>query len=144
MKSDKFSFDFLTCSIWGVMALTVLSGIFLAVYYVPAFSQAFSSLRGIREQIPFGWMFRRLHAAGGSFLLLLLLLHLARVFYAGAYKTLFCPFPRRLSGERRRLSPASPPSPGSEISWLNSSGAEENWAERPWSGSSACISASLL
>jgi quinol-cytochrome oxidoreductase complex cytochrome b subunit/cytochrome c2 len=87
MKSDKFSFDFLTCSIWGVMALTVLSGIFLAVYYVPTFSQAFSSLRGINEQIPFGWMFRRLHAAGGSFLLLLLLLHLLRVFYAGAYKT---------------------------------------------------------
>jgi quinol-cytochrome oxidoreductase complex cytochrome b subunit len=87
MKSEKFSFDFLTYPIWGGMVLTVLSGIFLAVYYVPAFSQAFSSLQRINEQIPFGWMFRRLHAVGGSFLLLLLLFHLLRVFYAGVYKS---------------------------------------------------------
>jgi ubiquinol-cytochrome c reductase cytochrome b subunit len=86
MKPEKFSFDFLTCSICGVLALTFLSGIFLTVYYIPAFSQAFSSLQRVDEEVPFGWMLRRLHAAGGSFLLLLLVLHLLRVFYAGAYK----------------------------------------------------------
>jgi len=87
MKSEKFSFDLLTYSVWGVLALTFLSGIFLTVHYIPAFAQAFSSLRRVNEQVAFGWMFRRLHAAGGSFLLLLLILHLLRVFYTGTYKT---------------------------------------------------------
>ncbi len=86
MKPEKFSFDFLTCSICGVLALTFISGIFLTVYYIPALAQAFSSLQRVDEEVPFGWMIRRLHAAGGSFLLLLLALHLLRVFYTGTYK----------------------------------------------------------
>ena len=85
-KPEKFSFDFLTCSICGVLALTFLSGIFLTVYCIPAFAQAFSSLQRVDEEVPFCWMLRRLHAAGGSFLLLLLVLYLLRVFYAGTYK----------------------------------------------------------
>jgi ubiquinol-cytochrome c reductase cytochrome b subunit len=87
MKSEKFSFDLLTYSVWGGVALTFLSGIFLTVHYIPAFAQAFPSLQRVNEQVAFGWTFRRLHAAGGSFLLLLLIIHLLRVFYTGAYKT---------------------------------------------------------
>ncbi len=90
MKMEKASFnsfDFLTLSIWGVFVLTVLSGVFLMVYYVPTFSQAFSSVQKLSEQVPFGWMIRRLHAVGGSFLLLLVFFHLLRVFYAGQYKS---------------------------------------------------------
>ena len=87
MKPEKFSFDFLTCSIWGVLAFIVLSGTFMIVHYIPTFTQAFSSLQQADEQVPFGWMFRRVHAVGGNFLLLLLIFHLLRTFYAGAYKT---------------------------------------------------------
>jgi quinol-cytochrome oxidoreductase complex cytochrome b subunit len=86
MKSGGFSFHLLTYSVWGMLAATAFSGVFLAVYYLPNFSQAFSSLQRVDEQVPFGWMFRRLHAAGGSLLLLLFLIHLLRVFYAGEYK----------------------------------------------------------
>ncbi len=85
-RSVASSFHFLTYSLWVMLALTALSGVFLAVYYVPNFSQAFSSLQRVEEEVPFGWMFRRLHAAGGSLLLLLLVIHLLRVFYAGEYK----------------------------------------------------------
>ncbi len=87
MRSEKFSFHFLTCSIWGLMGLTVVSGIFLLAHYVPTFAQAFPSVQKINEQVPFGWMFQRLHAVGGSFLLLLFLVHLIRVFYTGGYKS---------------------------------------------------------
>ena len=86
MKANKFSFDFLTYSFWGGFALTLFSGIFLLVHYVPAFAQAFSSLQRVNEQIPFGWMVRRIHAVGGGFLLLLFLFHLLRVFTVGEYK----------------------------------------------------------
>lgn len=90
MKTEKpsfYSFDPLTGSIWGLFILTALSGVFLLVYYVPTFSQAFSSLQRLSDQVPFGWMIRRLHAVGGSFLLVLLFVHLLRVFYAGLYKS---------------------------------------------------------
>jgi len=86
MRAKKFSFDFLTYSLWGGFAFTLFSGIFLLVHYVPTFAQAFSSLQRVNEQIPFGWMVRRIHAVGGGFLLLLLLFHLLRVFTVGEYK----------------------------------------------------------
>jgi ubiquinol-cytochrome c reductase cytochrome b subunit len=86
MKSKKFSFDFLTYSLWGGFAFTLFSGIFLLVHYVPAFAQSFSSLQRVNEQIPFGWMVRRIHAVGGGLLLLLFLFHLLRVFTVGEYK----------------------------------------------------------
>ena len=86
MKAKKFSFDFLTYSLWGGFALTLFSGIFLLVHYVPTFAQAFSSLQRVNEQIPFGWMVRRIHAVGGGFLLLLFLFHLLWVFTVGEYK----------------------------------------------------------
>jgi quinol-cytochrome oxidoreductase complex cytochrome b subunit len=86
MNTDRNSFHSLTYSLWGIFTLTVLSGAFLLVYYIPAFSQAFGSVEKLNTQVPFGWMIRRLHGAGGNFLFLLLALHLLRVFYEGTYK----------------------------------------------------------
>jgi ubiquinol-cytochrome c reductase cytochrome b subunit len=87
MKGEKHSFGFLTYSLGGVIVLTLISGIFLLVYYVPTFVQAFPSLQKVNEQVPFGWLVRRVHGAGGGFLLLLFMLHLFRVFFTGEYKS---------------------------------------------------------
>jgi len=73
-------------ALWGVFTLTLVSGIFLIVYYVPQFGQAFPSAGRLNEQVPFGWMMRRIHGAGGSILLILLFLDLLQVFYRGDYK----------------------------------------------------------
>lgn len=73
-------------ALWGVFTLTLVSGIFLMVYYVPQFGQAFSSVGRLNEQVPFGWMMRRIHGAGGNILLILLFLCLLQVFYRGDYK----------------------------------------------------------
>lgn len=86
MNRDRQSFNLLTLSLWGILSLTILSGAFLLVYYIPTFSQAFPSVEKLSVQVPFGWIFRRLHGAGGNFLLLLLVIHFLRVFYAGDYK----------------------------------------------------------
>jgi ubiquinol-cytochrome c reductase cytochrome b subunit len=80
------SFDFLAYSVWGLFGLMVFSGVFLAVHYIPVFGQAFSSVERLNGEVPFGWMVRRIHGAGGSLLLLLFTIHLLRVFYAGSYK----------------------------------------------------------
>ncbi len=83
---QNVSFGFLAFSIWGFFAFTIVTGVFLSVHFVPVFNQAFSSVLKVNEEVPFGWMARRLHAAGGSFLLVFLLIHLVRVFCTGAYK----------------------------------------------------------
>jgi quinol-cytochrome oxidoreductase complex cytochrome b subunit len=77
MKAKKLSFDFLTYSLWGRVCPHLFRGIFLLVHYVPAFAQAFSSLQRVNEQVPFGWMVRRIHAVGAA-LLLLFIFHLLR------------------------------------------------------------------
>jgi len=82
----SLGFGMLTHALWGTFALTSLSGIFLMVYYIPTFAQAFSSVEQLNEQVPFGWMIHRIHGAGGNFFLILMLLHLLRVFYKGDYK----------------------------------------------------------
>ena len=83
MKADS---DFFGCALWGIFALTLSSGVFLAVYYIPTFAQAFSSVGRLEEQVPFGWLMRRAHAVGGNFFLILIFLYLLRNFYGGDYK----------------------------------------------------------
>ena len=78
--------DFFGYALWGVFALTLFSGIFTAVYYIPTFAQAFSSVERLEEQVPFGWLIRRAHGAGGNFFLILMFVYLLRVFYGGEYK----------------------------------------------------------
>jgi quinol-cytochrome oxidoreductase complex cytochrome b subunit len=73
-------------ALWGIFGITVLAGIFLSVYYVPTFAQAFSSVQRLNEQIPFGWWIRRIHAGGGYLLLILTTLYLIWLWAAGAYR----------------------------------------------------------
>jgi ubiquinol-cytochrome c reductase cytochrome b subunit len=83
MRADS---DFFPYALWGTFALTFFSGIFMAVYYIPTFGQAFSSVERLEEQVPFGWLIRRAHGVGGNFFLILMLLYLLRLFYGGEYK----------------------------------------------------------
>lgn len=85
MRPNSISYAFIY-ALWATLALTLFSGVFLMVYYIPTFAQAFSSVERLNEQIPFGWLVRRAHGVGGNFLLLLMFLHLLQVFYQGAYK----------------------------------------------------------
>ena len=78
---------FFTPALWGTFALTLFSGIFMMVYYIPTFTQAFSTVERLNEQVPFGWMIRRAHSVGGNFLLIFMLLYLLDIFYRGEYKS---------------------------------------------------------
>ena len=64
----------------------IVTGILLMVYYRPTTDQAFESVRFISTKVAFGWLIRGLHSWGSTLMVILLLLHMARTFFMGAYK----------------------------------------------------------
>ena len=72
--------------------LQVVTGIVLATVYVPAAGQAFESLRFLTEKAPLGEIIRGMHYWGASAMVVLLGMHLLRVFLFGSFK-----FPRELN-----------------------------------------------
>lgn len=63
-----------------------LTGVGLTMYYVPAPSLAYDSVRFIMRELPLGWLLRGLHYWGASFLVVATVVHLLRVFLLGSYK----------------------------------------------------------
>lgn len=69
-----------------IFTLQVVTGIFLAMSYVPTPDHAYDSIRFINEEAAFGWLLRGLHRWGASAMVLVVFLHMVRVFFMGAYK----------------------------------------------------------
>lgn len=64
----------------------IATGILLMVYYRPTTDHAFESVEYISVKASFGWLIRGLHAWGSTLMVVVLALHMARTFFAGAYK----------------------------------------------------------
>lgn len=62
-----------------------VSGILLALYYVPHGSQAYASVQNITHIVPFGFFIRNIHFWAGQIMVVLVVLHMIRVFVVGAY-----------------------------------------------------------
>src|ERR1700732_4777886 len=73
-------------------ALQLVTGILLALIYVPSASEAWNSLQILNHDVSLGWFIRALHGWGSNFMLAIVLIHMAQVFLFGAYK-----FPRELT-----------------------------------------------
>src|ERR1700733_13518259 len=73
-------------------ALQLVTGILLALIYVPSAGEAWNSLQILNHQVTLGWFIRALHGWGSNFMLAIVLIHMAQVFLFGAYK-----FPRELT-----------------------------------------------
>ena len=89
----------------GSAALTAfivqaVTGVVLAMYYEPSSSIdpltgkpiAYSSIEAITNELTLGWLVRGMHRWGASVFIILLFLHMGRVFLFGAYK-----YPRELT-----------------------------------------------
>lgn len=63
-----------------------VTGILLTLYYVPTPDHAYDSVQFITTQLPAGWLIRGLHHWGASAMVVLVVLHMLRVIYYGAYK----------------------------------------------------------
>lgn len=70
----------------------IVTGILLTIYYVPTPDHAYDSVQYITTQVPAGWLIRGLHHWGASAMVVLVILHMLRVIYYGAYK-----FPREIT-----------------------------------------------
>src|SRR6267378_3833197 len=72
--------------------LQLVTGILLALVYVPSAGDAWNSLQALNHQITLGWFVRAAHGWGSNFMIAIVLMHMIQVFLFGAYK-----FPRELT-----------------------------------------------
>jgi ubiquinol-cytochrome c reductase cytochrome b subunit len=75
-----------------LLIIQIITGIGLALVYVPAADKAYESLLFLNYEQPLGWFLRALHYYAGSGMVVLVLAHLTQVFLHGAYK-----YPRELT-----------------------------------------------
>ncbi len=69
-----------------LLMIQVLTGIALALVYVPSTSEAYASLVYLNEQQPLGWFLRSLHYWSGSAMVIMVVVHMTQVFLHGAFK----------------------------------------------------------
>ena len=69
-----------------------VTGAFLAMYYDPSAINAYESVRYLTNEVFLGEFVRGMHKWGSSVMVILVFLHMARVFFFGAYK-----YPRELN-----------------------------------------------
>ena len=69
-----------------------MTGVILAMYYKPTPEAAYTSIQNITDHVTMGWLVRGMHKWGASVFIILMFLHMGRVFLFGAYK-----YPRELN-----------------------------------------------
>jgi ubiquinol-cytochrome c reductase cytochrome b subunit len=75
-----------------LFGIQIITGIGLALVYVPAADKAYDSLLYLNFQQPLGWFLRALHYYAGSGMVVMVVVHMTQVFLHGAYK-----YPRELT-----------------------------------------------
>lgn len=64
----------------------IVTGFFLLIYYIPDSEHAFRSVQDIMTRVPYGWLFRLMHAVGSNLMVAAVILHMLSVFFMGGYK----------------------------------------------------------
>jgi ubiquinol-cytochrome c reductase cytochrome b subunit len=72
--------------------IQVITGVALALTYVPSTSQAYDTIQFITHGAPFGSLLRGMHFFGASAMVVLITIHVLRIFLMGSYK-----FPREFN-----------------------------------------------
>lgn len=67
------------------LVIQIISGIFLAMYYIPHIDIAFNSVEYIMREVPYGWLIRYIHANGASFFFAMVYLHIVRGLLYSSY-----------------------------------------------------------
>lgn len=74
-------------SIAGIaLVIQIITGIVLAMHYVPHIDHAFDSIERIMRSVNYGWLIRYTHAVGASLFFVAVYLHIVRGLYYGSYK----------------------------------------------------------
>lgn len=75
----------------GVAAVSLLfiltvTGMLLMLFYVPSPAEAYGSMKDLRFAVSFGWVMRNQHRWAAHAMVLVVYLHMARVFFTAAYR----------------------------------------------------------
>ena len=74
----------------GILAIflmiQIITGITLAMHYIPHEDMAFDSIQRIVRDVPNGWLLQAMHANGASFFFIAVYIHMFRGLYYGSYK----------------------------------------------------------
>jgi len=86
-KSLKWSYSFglgiIAAILFGALVFT---GLLLMFYYVPSVERAYPTMKTIQLSVPLGQFTRNMHRWAAHAMVLIVILHMVRVFYTGAYK----------------------------------------------------------
>ena len=69
-----------------VLALQLVTGIWLTMSYVPSGDGAFASVEYIMRDVEYGWLLRYLHSTGASAFFVVVYLHMFRALAYGSYR----------------------------------------------------------
>jgi len=86
-KSLRWTYTFglgvIATILFGVL---VFSGVLLMFYYIPSIERAYPTMKEIQFSVPLGQFTRNMHRWSAHAMVLVVVLHMARVFYTGAYR----------------------------------------------------------
>lgn len=68
------------------LGIQIVTGVVLAMHFVPNAGLAFDSVEGIMRDVNYGWLLRYMHANGASFFFIAVYIHMFRGLYYGSYK----------------------------------------------------------
>jgi quinol-cytochrome oxidoreductase complex cytochrome b subunit len=66
--------------------ILLTTGVYLMFFYTPSVTSAYGDMQQLRTGVGFGQLVRNVHRWSAHLMVLVVLLHLTRVFFAGAYK----------------------------------------------------------
>jgi len=69
-----------------MLVAQIVTGVILAMHYVPEATLAFGSVEHIMRDVDYGWLMRYLHSNGASMFFLAVYVHMFRGLYYGSYK----------------------------------------------------------
>ncbi|MGZ4799770.1 MAG: cytochrome b N-terminal domain-containing protein [Acidimicrobiia bacterium] len=79
----SYRLGFISAVLFGILLVT---GIYLMFVYTPSVGSAYGDMQHLKTGVGFGQLIRNIHRWAAHLMVLVVLLHLVRVFYAGAYK----------------------------------------------------------
>ena len=66
--------------------MQLLTGLLLSIHYIPSEAEAYPSIQRLHQTVPLGGLLRSIHHWAANLMVVMVLLHMLRVFITGSYK----------------------------------------------------------
>jgi quinol-cytochrome oxidoreductase complex cytochrome b subunit len=87
IRSASFGYSlWLGTATASLFLILVVTGVLLMFFYVPSVERAYGSMKDIQFAVSFGWLLRNQHRWSAHLMVGATFLHMARVFFTGAYR----------------------------------------------------------